>query len=193
MGSLEEIFARQKFAVKMDRKREMPRSGLDLGAKIAEPFLGHGDDDLCPRPDPTAFNSQRLRSFPGVRWDGHCPALVCDPREGPHGYGPAGKAEHTHAGRVLALRDLVTPARAPKRDEGSRVVATAAIVGDVEARAALMLAHMNFDPSDDRAAGRMEQLVEDIGDDRTGVVQGKSVSCRIDLGGRRTIQKKITY
>src|SRR3546814_2239050 len=67
MGSLEEIFARQKFAVKMDRKREMPRSGLDLGAKIAEPFLGHGDDDLCPRPDPTAFNSQRLRSFPGVR------------------------------------------------------------------------------------------------------------------------------
>src|SRR3546814_5531138 len=76
MGSLEEIFARQKFAVKMDRKREMPRSGLDLGAKIAEPFLGHGDDDLCPRPDPTAFNSQRLRSFPGVRWDGHCPALV---------------------------------------------------------------------------------------------------------------------
>src|SRR3546814_15081444 len=61
MGSLEEIFARQKFAVKMDRKREMPRSGLDLGAKIAEPFLGHGDDDLCPRPDPTAFNSHRLR------------------------------------------------------------------------------------------------------------------------------------
>src|SRR3546814_7741490 len=72
--------------------------------------------------------------------------------------------EHTHAGRVLALRDLVTPARAPKRDEGSRVVDTAAIVGDVEARAALMIAHMNFDPSSAREAGILEQRVEDIGD-----------------------------
>src|SRR3546814_8801298 len=135
MVSPRKIFARKNCAVKMDRKREMPRSGLYRGSKIAEPFLGHGDDDLFPRPDPTAFNSQRLRSFPGVRWDGHCPALVCDPREGPHGHGPAGKAEHTHAGRVLALRDLVTPARAPKRDEGSRVVDTAAIVGDEIGRA----------------------------------------------------------
>src|SRR3546814_14496972 len=98
MGSLEEIFARQKFAVKMDRKREMPRSGLDLGAKIAEPFLGHGDDDLCPRPDPTAFNSQRLRSFPGVSWDGHCPALVCDPPAGPPGHGPAGTEDRKSGG-----------------------------------------------------------------------------------------------
>src|SRR3546814_19169674 len=60
MGSLEEIFARQKFAVKMDRKREMPRSGIALGAKIAEPFIGHGDDELCHRPAPTAFTSQKI-------------------------------------------------------------------------------------------------------------------------------------
>src|SRR3546814_13617100 len=113
----------------MDRKREMPRSGLDLGAKIAEPFLGHGDDDLCPRPDPTAFNSPRLRSFPGVRWDGHCPALVCVPREGPHGHGPVGQADHTHSGRVLELPPLVTPARDPNLADGTRVVSPTAHSG----------------------------------------------------------------
>src|SRR3546814_15630300 len=56
------------------------------------------------------------------------------------------------------------PARAPKRDEGSRVVDTAAIVGAVKARAALVAAQMNVDPSGARAAGILEQLVEHVGD-----------------------------
>src|SRR3546814_842634 len=81
MGSLEGILARQRFAVKMDRQREMPSSSLDLGSQAAEPFLGHGDDDLGARTDRTGFDDQRLRSFPAVRGDGHRPALARDLRE----------------------------------------------------------------------------------------------------------------
>src|SRR3546814_17903432 len=43
-----------------------------------------------------------------------------------------------------------------------------------------------------RYPGAQVRLVEDPPGDRQSVVSGKSVSVRVDLGGRRFIKKKIT-
>src|SRR3546814_14550418 len=40
---------------------------------------------------------------------------------------------------------------------------------------------------------RLARLVDDMVQDRKSVVSGKSVSVRVDLGGRRIIKQKNTY
>src|SRR3546814_13232889 len=52
-----------------------------------------------------------------------------------------------------------------------------------------LLPHMGRDEDDADPAAAAEALAQRIQDDRKSVVSGKSVSVRVDLGGRRIIKK----
>src|SRR3546814_18143753 len=80
--------------------------------------------------------------------------------------------------------DLVIFAHAPDLESGQ------AYYADVKARAS----GFGRDPGQLFVMPGIAPLVGDTDEeDRKSVVSGKSVSVRVDLGGRRIIKKKITY
>src|SRR3546814_15422508 len=53
-----------------------------------------------------------------------------------------------------------------------------------------VLLRLGADGDDHRRANRLQPLDEDQPEDRKSVVSGKSVSVRVDIGGRRFVKKK---
>src|SRR3546814_13890998 len=91
----------------------------------------------------------------------------------------------THFVKYVTLRGLTLS------NLGNARQAFVRLVGDVRmrrARGSAFLSEIN-PTAGPIATGRREQLTQG---DRKSVVEGKSVSVRVDLGGRRSIKKKTT-
>ncbi|MGE6695153.1 hypothetical protein ACQKE8_22170 [Sphingobium limneticum] len=161
-GVLEKVFSEQHRAVQHNRYGEMAGGIGNGGVQAMYPFVRHFDRDQRALIDHSLPKGQRCAAVPCVCRNLDFPGRARRGGEGLDVDRAAGQAEHAHAGRVFAARDIIAPARMSQHQQGGWIVDAAAIIADVQKGSAVLFGQIDRDAGGAGASGILEHLMKAV-------------------------------